>query len=61
MSKNIIKPMHIIILIIGLALLVGGIITGKHGASVIGLVIAAVNIQGLIKVNKKNSKNEHNS
>jgi hypothetical protein len=61
MSKNIIKMIYIILLIIGLVLLVGGIITGKHGATVIGLIIAAVNIQGIIKMNKKNSENNNNS
>ncbi len=32
-------------IVLGLVLIIGGIISGKHGATIIGLIIAAVNIQ----------------
>lgn len=36
---------HMILLLIGLGLMIGGIITGKHGATVIGLIVAAASVQ----------------
>jgi hypothetical protein len=42
--------------VLGIVLLAGGIITGKHGASVIGLIIAAVNVQQWIQWNKKDNQ-----
>jgi hypothetical protein len=44
---------HILLVMIGLGLMVGGIITGKHGATVIGLIVAAVSVQQWIQWNKK--------
>jgi len=44
---------HIIVLVIGLGLMIGGIMTGKHGATVIGLIVAAVSVQQWIQWNKK--------
>lgn len=46
--------------VLGLVLLIGGIITGKHGATVIGLIIAAVNTQQLIQLNNKEENNNEN-
>jgi hypothetical protein len=37
--------LHILIFALGLVLLVGGIAAGKPGAWIIGLVVAAVNLQ----------------
>ncbi len=44
---------HGLILVCGLVLMIGGIITGKHGATVVGLIVAAVNIQQWIHLDKK--------
>ena len=44
---------HIIVLVIGLGLMTGGIITGKHGATVIGLIVSAVSVQQWMQWNKK--------
>jgi hypothetical protein len=49
-TRNI---LHYIIFIIGLVLMIGGIITGKHGATVVGLIVAAVNVQQIIVLKKK--------
>lgn len=43
---------HIILLVIGLGLMAGGIITGKHGATVIGLIVSAVSVQQWIQWKK---------
>lgn len=48
---------HILVLVIGLGLITGGIITGKHGATVIGLIVAAVSVQQWIQWNKKENNN----
>ena len=50
---------HGLILVGGLVLIIGGIITGKHGATVVGLIVAAVNVQQWIQWNKNNdNKNQ---
>jgi len=52
---------HIIVLVSGLGLMIGGIMTGKHGATVIGLIVAAVSVQQWIhwiKREKNNNKNQ---
>ena len=43
---------HIFLLVIGLVLMFGGILIGKHGATVIGLIVAAVSVQQWIQRNK---------
>lgn len=53
---NRIKTLQLILglnIVLGLVLITGGIITGKHGATVIGVIIAAVNAQQLIQRNTK--------
>ncbi len=47
------RRMHILILAVGLLLMVGGIITGKHGATVVGMIIAAVNVYQWMMVKKQ--------
>ena len=37
--------LHVFLTILGLVLIVGGIVAKKPGASVIGLIVAAVNFQ----------------
>jgi len=50
---------HGLILVGGLVLMIGGIITGKHGATVVGLIVAAINVQQWIQWNKNNdNKNQ---
>lgn len=44
---------HILLVVVGLALMIGGIMTGKHGATIIGLIVAAVSVQQWIQWNKK--------
>ena len=51
---------HGLILVVGLVLMIGGIITGKHGATVVGLIVAAVNVQQWIHWNKKEKNNNKN-
>ncbi len=44
---------HALILLAGFVLMIAGIITGKHGATVIGMIVATVNVQQWIQWNKK--------
>jgi hypothetical protein len=46
-----------VVLITGLVLMIGGILTGKHGAVVVGLIVAAVDVQQWLKWNKQRSQN----
>lgn len=34
---------HVILFVVGIALMIGGVVTRKHGASIVGLIVAAVN------------------
>jgi putative effector of murein hydrolase LrgA (UPF0299 family) len=52
---------HIIFMVIGFGLMIGGIITGKHGSTVIGLIVTAVNVQQWIQWNKKEKNNKNQS
>jgi len=56
--KNIITNQIIrgLILVSCFVLIIGGIIVGKHGATVIGVIIAGVNVQLWIQWNKKEKK-----
>ena len=49
---------HGLILACGLVLMIGGIITGKHGATVGGLIVAAVNVQQWIHWDKKEKQQQ---
>ncbi len=54
MEKNLIRLLfHVVLLAIGLVLMIGGIMTGKHGATVVGLCVSAVNIQQWIQWKKE--------
>ena len=45
-----------IVLILGIVLMVGGIITGKHGATVIGIIVSGAAATSLISLRKKIDK-----
>lgn len=47
---------HMFIFLLGIVLLVGGIVTGKHGAWIVGLIVAAVNIQQWQKWNTQRQR-----
>jgi hypothetical protein len=49
---------HELILVCGLILMIGGIITGKHGATVGGLIVTAVNVQQWIHWDKKEKQQQ---
>ena len=44
---------HVVLFVVGLVLIVGGIATRKYGAAIIGLVVAAVNVQQWQQWNKR--------
>ena len=46
---------HGLILACGLVLMIGGIITGKHGATIVGVIVAGVSVQQWILWNKKSN------
>ena len=55
MKNRLIRQIvHILLVVTGLGLMIGGIMTGKHGATVIGLIVAAVSVQQWIKWNINN-------
>lgn len=44
---------YFVLILLGLILMVGGIVAGKHGSTVIGLIVAAINVEQWIVLNKK--------
>lgn len=44
--------LHGLVLILALTLIVGGIVTAKYGAIVIGIIVAGVSVQQFLKTNK---------
>jgi quinol-cytochrome oxidoreductase complex cytochrome b subunit len=50
-----------LILFLGIVLTVWGIIAGKHGATVVGIIVAGVNAFKLFKWFKKGSENPFGS
>lgn len=57
MKNNILRQvLHPVLLAIGIVLIIGGIITGKHGATVIGIIVAAINVQLWIALYRHNSE-----
>lgn len=58
MKNNLtLQTIHILLVVIGIGLMIGGIITGKHGATIIGLIISSVNAQQSIRWSKKKKNN----
>ncbi len=49
--------LHGFVFLLGLALIVAGIVTAKHGAVVLGIIVAGVSVQQFLKV-KKATKDE---
>jgi hypothetical protein len=47
--------MHIVVLLMGIALMIGGITIGRHGATVVGIIVAAVSVQQWMKWSKERS------
>ena len=53
MNPLIRSILYVVVLLIGIFLLVEGIVTEKHGATVIGLICAAVSTQQWIQWRKR--------
>ncbi len=52
MNTQVRLIVHALVLVLGLALIVGGIVTATYGAVVIGIIVAGVNVQQFLKTNK---------
>ena len=59
MTASVRSFLHILVFILGLILIVGGIVTGKHGASIVGLLVAAVNMQQLMDFSRKHAQSNN--
>ncbi len=52
MSTSIQKLAYMLVFVMGLILIVGGIVTGKHGATVGGIIVAGVTTQQWLERSK---------
>ena len=48
----------LIVVMLGIILMIGGIITGKHGATVGGIIVSGVAAQSFISLRKKSDQSE---
>jgi hypothetical protein len=52
MNSRVRLFVHGLVLVLGLALIIGGIVTAKYGAIVIGIIVAGVNAQHFFATTK---------
>ena len=53
MNSSTKKVLALVVAVVGVVLIIGGIVSGKHGATVVGIIISGVAIQQYIAVRKK--------
>jgi hypothetical protein len=60
MKTSTLMVLALIVVALGIVLMIGGITTGKHGATVIGIIASGVATQRFISLRKKsgNSKKQ---
>ena len=51
------KLLAFVVVLLGIVLLIGGIVTGKHGATVIGIIVSGVAAQQYISLRSKDTNN----
>ena len=51
------KLLAFVVVLLGVVLLIGGIVTGKHGATVIGIIVSGVAAQQYISLRLKDANN----
>ena len=62
MTNNLTRQIiHLLVAASGIGLMIGGAITGKHGATAVGLIVAAVNVQQWMQWNKNKTKDGESS
>ncbi len=49
MNPTVRLIVHSLLLVLGILLLAGGIMTGKHGATVVGIVVSAATVQQYLR------------
>ena len=55
MKSSTQRVLAVIVVALGIVLIIGGIVTGKHGATVSGIIISGVAAQSFMSLRKKNS------
>ena len=53
MKRSTQMVLAIIVVALGIVLMIGGIVTGKHGATVAGVIVSGVAAQNFIVMRKK--------
>ena len=56
MSREMRLALSAVVVLVGLGLMVGGIVTDKNGAVVIGIIVAGVAAQQFISARKQNKR-----
>ncbi len=58
MTQGIRKILIVVVVLLGLGLMVGGIITSKNGAVVVGMIVAAVAAQQWIALRRQTKQGD---
>jgi hypothetical protein len=58
MKSSTQRVLAVIVIALGIVLIIGGIVTGKHGATVCGVIISGVAAQRFIALRKKNGNSD---
>ena len=53
MNSSTKKVLALVVVVVGVVLIIGGIVTGNRGATVVGIIISGVAMQQYIAVRKK--------
>lgn len=56
MNSSTKKVLALVVVVVGVVLIIGGIVTGNHGATVVGIIVSGVALQQYIAVRKKADK-----
>jgi len=51
------KLLAFVVVLLGIVVLIGGIVTGKHGATVVGIIVSGVATQQYISSRSKDANN----
>jgi hypothetical protein len=51
------KLLAFVVVLLGIVLLIGGIVTGKHGGTVVGIIVSGVAAQQYISLRSKDANN----
>lgn len=53
MKRSTLMVLALVVVVLGVVLMIGGIVTGKHGATVVGISVSGVATQSYMRMRQK--------